>query len=192
MSKTVEIKQEGAESMVGLEIERKFLLREYPRGIEQFPFSKVRQGYVVSGNGFPTVRVRRELTSERKTRWYETIKSNKRDSGIVRDEVTIPITQGQFEALWEMTEGRRVYKRRYFVPLEHFTGEESPYIAHLDIYTGRLKGLLTAEIEFLTLLAARIFIPPQAFGSDVTRTGQYSNSRLAVNGMPAGSPLFFP
>jgi adenylate cyclase len=185
-----ERKQEGAEPLVGIEIERKYLLDRYPTGIEDYPYSDVRQGYLISGNGLPSIRVREERTSDGKTFLYETIKSNKRSFGMARDEVTIPLTPDQFSALWGLTEGKRVVKRRYFVPLEYFTGTRSPYVVHLDIYEKQLEGLVTAELEFLSLTEAEAFKTPKTFGREVTRVSRYSNSKLAVYGIPPGTRLF--
>ena len=55
----------------------------------------------------------------------------------------------------------------------------------LDIYHGRLEGLLTAEVEFASVSAASAFVPPDWLGPDVTDDPRYKNKKLATDGLPS-------
>jgi CYTH domain-containing protein len=76
-----------------------------------------------------------------------------------------------------MTEGRRVEKMRYKIPMDGF-------IIELDIYCGALEGLMTAEVEFLTQSDADSFSPPSWFDKEVTQDESFKNQSLALNGLP--------
>ena len=72
----------------------------------------------------------------------------------MRVEEELEIDERRFEALWALTEGRRVAKTRHLVPLG------GGLTAELDVYAGALDGLLTAEIEFPSAEASDAFAPP--------------------------------
>ena len=118
----------------GVEIERKFLVGELPGDLGQYESDHIDQGYVAIGEDGVEVRLRR-----RGDRTLLTVKSG---PGPVRVEEEMPIEERRFETLWPLTEGRRVIKTRYLVPLG------SDLVVELDVYAGDLDGLLTAEIEF--------------------------------------------
>jgi len=107
----------------------------------------------------------------------ETLLTVKSGLGLVRGEEEFAIDGELFARLWAMTEGRRVVKTRYLVPLGELTVE-------LDVYDGALAGLLTAEVEFADEAAARAFEAPPWLGRDVTGDARYANRTLAVDGLP--------
>jgi adenylate cyclase len=90
-----------------------------------------------------------------------------------------PLEADEFEALWGLTEGRRVTKVRSVVPL----GE---YRAEVDAFEGALDGLAIAEVEFPSPEAADAFEPPEWFGAEVTGRPEWGNAALAVHGRPDG------
>ena len=95
------------------EIERKFLVQQPPEaaGIEP---RLIEQGYlVISTSSSEPVEVRLRRVNRQET--LLTIKS--KAAGSERVEVEIPIDKEQFEALWPLTEGRRLVKYRYPVSL---------------------------------------------------------------------------
>ena len=114
-------------------------------------------------------------------RFWETrfsqIKPLKRGGGLQRLEVEIQLTRAQFEALWPLTEGRRVEKTRYDIA---FQG----HVIELDVYDGALTGLLTAEVEFASLEASTAFQPPSWLDREITEDKRYKNKNLAVHGKP--------
>lgn len=151
------------------EIERKFLVRSVPDGIEACERTDISQAYLAEDPDGTEVRLR-EVKGER---WLTV----KRGSGIVRQECDIGLTPRQFQALWPLTEGRRIEKVRIDIPV-------GDHVAELDIYAGALAGLLTVEVEFDTLEASRIFQPPLWFGAEITGDPRFLNNQLAQEGLP--------
>ena len=88
------------------EIERKWVRDTPPGGLADHPSRQVEQGYVALDEA-AEVRVRREGDTRTLT-----IKSA---PGMVRTEVELALSAEQFEALWPLTEGRRVVKTRHLV-----------------------------------------------------------------------------
>ena len=84
----------------------------------------------------------------------------------------IELTAEQFDALWPATEGKRLVKTRYEIPL----GDR---IVEIDVYHEKHEGLVVAEVEFDEQDAAKNFQPPRWLGDDVTGDPRYSNQLLA-------------
>jgi adenylate cyclase len=101
----------------------------------------------------------------------------KRGSGRDRLEEEIEITAEQFEALWPATEGYRLSKRRFYMPLNGLTAE-------VDAYGGELDGLITAEVEFDSSSDSEAFDPPPWLGDEITDDTRYANQALAKDGIP--------
>jgi CYTH domain-containing protein len=106
---------------------------------------------------------------------YLTVKAG---GGRVRVEEEIEIDADRFERLWPLTEGRRIEKTRYEIDAA------DGLLIELDVYTGALDGLVTAEVEFDSEEAADAFEPPGWLGEDVTEDLRYKNQRLAREGPP--------
>ena len=150
------------------EIERKFCVRKMPdltacTGVE------ISQGYIAVGENGTEVRVRRK-----DKRFYQTVKIGK---GVQRTEVEVELSRVQFDNLWPLTAGRRVEKVRYEMG-------EGTWTIELDVYCGRLKGLVVAEVEFENVDESSRFVPPPWFGRDVTDDDRYKNATLAYKGTP--------
>jgi adenylate cyclase len=154
----------------GVEIERKFLVEQLPGGLDADPHADIEQGYVAL-DGEVEVRIRRYGDQA-----FLTVKSG---GNRVRLEEEFEIDARRFRALWPLTEGRRIQKTRYLIP-----AGGGPRI-ELDVYHGRLAGLVTAEVEFDSPAAAAAFAPPQWLGPEVTEDPRYKNKRLATRGLPA-------
>lgn len=161
--------EHGAASARALEIERKFMLRGRPKALEDHPSTHIRQGYLAIVPGEAEVRVRE--TDDGATLTV------KHGTGEVRGEEEIELTGDQFRALWPLTEGARVVKRRYSVPHEGLTVE-------IDVFEGALDGLTVAEIEFDAESDSADFEPPEWFGRELTGKIEYANESLATNGAP--------
>jgi len=149
------------------EIERKFLLERLPEGLSIETEDAIDQGYLAIGDD--QVRLRK-----RGDRHLITVK---RGRGMVRDEVEVPLAQESFEQLWPLTEGRRLQKMRLTTPVGDHTAE-------IDLFQGPLAGLKTVEVEFADEAAAEAFSPPEWFARELTGDGRYSNTRLAIEGLP--------
>ena len=153
----------------GQEIERKFLVDALPDGLP--PGERVEQGYLAVAPDGTEVRVRR-----RAGRCTLTIKSG---PAHVRVEEELDIDERRFEALWALTEGRRIAKTRHVVPLE------GGVQAELDVYADPLADLRVAEVEFPSAAASEAFSPPGWFGRELTGDARYANQSLALDGAPA-------
>jgi adenylate cyclase len=158
----------------GKEVERKFVLAAAPDGVEQHPAKALAQGYIAIDPAGSEVRVRRKDE--------ETLMTVKIGIGLVRGEEEFVIEPERFERLWAMTDGRQVVKTRYFVPLD------DGLTAEIDLYDGKLEGLVTAEIEFPDEAAALAYQAPEWLGTDVTGDTRYSNQTLATDGIPPNAP----
>jgi CYTH domain-containing protein len=152
----------------GVEIERKYLVERVPEGLDWLDERPLRQGYVAL-DGDTEVRVREDAGA-----WRLTVKHG---GGLRRVEEELELDTRRGEALWTLTEGRRVRKRRRLLPY----GEA---LLEVDVFEGDLEGLIVAEVEFADERAARAFAPPAWFGREVTGEPGYSNRALAVEGRP--------
>jgi adenylate cyclase len=155
--------------MAGVEIERKFLVEELPDDLEWLDERALRQGYLAL-DGRTEVRVRDDAGS-----WRLTVKHG---GGLRRVEEDIEIDARRGEALWSLTEGRRLEKRRHRM---NYRGA----LLEVDVFEGDLEGLIVAEVEFDDEAVATAFTPPPWFGSEVTDYDAYKNRALAVEGRPA-------
>jgi CYTH domain-containing protein len=151
-----------------METERKFLVM----ADKTPPLQKgalIEQGYLVFQNP-PEVPVELRLRRVNKADCFLTVKSG---NAPARIEVELTIAPDQFSELWPLTEGRRVFKRRYRIPIV------GGLTAELDIYEGVRAGLQVVEVEFSSESQARAFTPPPWFGQEVTRDTRYTNAELA-------------
>lgn len=147
-----------------MEIERKYLIKELPENLAQYPCKHIAQGYL---NTDPVVRIRR--TDDRYTLTYK-------GSGLmVREEYNLPLNAEAFLHMRDKIDGILIEKCRYLIPFEKYTIE-------LDIFGGELAPLQLAEVEFETEDEANDFVPPAWFGEDVTFSTEYHNSTLSQRG----------
>jgi CYTH domain-containing protein len=152
----------------GHEIERKFLVSAIPddlgRGV------RILQGYLPLTGEDTELRVRRKGDA--------TVLTVKRGHGLDRGEQEVAIGAEVFEALWPLTEGRRIEKTRYELP-------HGAAMIELDEFGGELAGLLVAEVEFDSVEASEAFDAPGWLGLEVTDDPAYTNRVLAERGRPA-------
>ena len=153
------------------EIEKKFLVTRIPRAVGRLSGSFIEQGYLsVSADG-TEIRLRRKTN-----RFFQTVKKGR---GLVRTEVEIELTEKQFVKLWPLTEGKRVSKHRYEVPV-------GGHVCELDVFCESLKGLILAEVEFASIEESHRFTPPDWFAAEVTEDEHFKNKHLALHGLPPG------
>ena len=150
------------------EIERKFVLEAMPPEAAGAPATAIEQGYLAV-DAEAEVRLRRADGKR--------LLTAKRGHGESREEVEVALYGEQFEALWPLTEGRRLRKTRRRVPLG------DGLVAEIDRYDDELAGLVVAEVEFPSLEASRGFEPPSWLGSEVTGDPAYANQALAREGL---------
>ena len=152
--------------MSGLEIERKFLVKDESYKQQAFGSSRIKQGYICSGRG-RTVRVR-----IRDSRGYLTIKGPSTNGGLSRYEFEKEITLDEAGQLMKLCEPGIIDKTRYLVKSGDHTFE-------VDEFYGENEGLVMAEVE----LGAEdeSFEKPAFIGQEVTGDRRYYNSHLRVN-----------
>lgn len=149
------------------EIERKFLVRDLPPEVREARPDHIRQGYLTLEPVEVRIRSRADRPHEL------TLKST---GGLTRAEVNVVLTPEQFEELWPLVQ-RSIEKQRTVLELEGWTVE-------VDVYVGKLAGLVVAEVEFGTEAEAELFAPPAWFGVEVTTDDRFRNSALATAESP--------
>lgn len=149
-----------------MEIERKFLVKELPELLD-CANKKITQAYISTD---PVIRIRKMDNA-----YALTVKSH---GSMVREEFELPITQEQYESLWNKIDYSPIEKVRYFIPLS------GGLVAELDIYHGHLEGLMTVEVEFSSKSQAQNFEVPSWFGEDITLDNRYKNNNLSIYGAP--------
>ena len=145
-----------------MEIERKFLIKELP-DLKGVKLDEIKQGYF---SITPEKRVRK------KGKTY--ILTEKGEGDLVREEREEIISKEYGEELFKLSKTYIIEKTRYYIPHGEYTIE-------LDIYGGKHKGLVVAEVEFPSVEKAESFVPPCWFGEDITKDKSYKNMMLALN-----------
>jgi len=144
------------------EIERKFLVCSDSFKELSVSSIKIIQGYIFNtSKGVLRVRIKGNAA-------YITFKSA--NTGIVRNEWEYPIPVNDATEMLGLAGGGIIEKTRYIVP---FDGN----IWEVDVFEGRLEGLILAEIE-LPDEETKFVIPPFV-GKEVSNDHRYFNSSLA-------------
>jgi len=151
---------------MGVEIERKFLIREDADGrwLKESQGIPYVQGYLSRERG-RTVRVR--IAGDKA---YLTIKGEV--EGISRAEFEYAIPVEDARKMLTLCDGPLVEKTRHRIPHDNLVWE-------VDIFHGKNEGLIIAEIE---LEKETQEVPmPEWVGKEVTGDRRYYNSSLAVH-----------
>ena len=148
---------------MGIEIERKFLVRDDSWRNSAKRHTKIRQAYLDS-NAKVSIRVRIEDDSGA----ILTLKS--RSSKLRRREFEYAIPISDAEELISLTRADIIEKVRYIVPCGNLNWE-------IDVFSGKNLGLVIAEIE-LPDENHQIELPPW-IGPEVTGQDRYYNGTLA-------------
>jgi adenylate cyclase len=145
-----------------MEIERKFLINEFP---DMVPVCShfILQGYLSIS---PEVRIRSMSPICPGAETYTlTVKS---DGDVAREEIEIPLTREQFHRLQELVPGTMIHKeyRKYKLP----NGTE----VHCSRVDKHFEGtFMYAEVEFSPVEDPWAFVPPEWFGEDITMREEY-------------------
>ena len=149
---------------MGVEIERKFLLRDGSWRKDAEPGIHYMQGYMRFSKGVLRARVAGEKA-------FLTLKGAVKNAS--RLEFEYPIPREDAEAiLRSLAEGPFIEKTRYIVRHHSFIWE-------IDEFAGDNSGLTVAEIELED--ERQGFPRPSWLGEEVTSDMRYSNSNLAAN-----------
>ena len=189
-----------------MEIEKKFLLITVPENLGQYEKKEIEQGYL---NRKPTVRIRKSNEDYILTYKGKVAKHEDSDSTICSNEIEAELTEAAYAHLKEKIDGYIISKTRYIIPIgtvrencpglaagpaeeaeQGCEGTAGPDASaaqeletrlkiELDVFHGRLEGLVYAEVEFPSLAAAESFKKPEWFGRDVSADSRYRNGYLS-------------
>lgn len=163
---TTRARENHAERQANVEIERKYLLSYLPDEVRSHPCFAIAQGWL-PGNQLRERLRRTERGGQ--TECYRTIKLGR---GVRRFELEERCEATLFDQLWPLTEGCRVIKKRYKVPVGALTIE-------VDEFQDR--DLVLAEVE-LEHEDQAVALPPWLTGAivrEVTEESAYVNLNLA-------------
>lgn len=151
-----------------VEIERKFLLKRLPMAAAVAPSVEIEQGYLPGEK--LVERLRRIRFADGAEKWFRTVKAG---NGLERVELEEEADADLSRAMWQLTQGRRLHKRRYSIRTS------VDLVWEVDEFLDR--ELVLAEIELPT--PNTVFeLPPwlqDALDREVTDEPEYSNARLA-------------
>lgn len=151
---------------MGMEIERKFTIKQLPEGLDGYDHRIIEQAYLTDD---PVIRVRRE-----DDRYYMTYKGvGGSNTSLSHEEYNLVLTKKAYETLASKAEGKIIRKKRILIPYNTHTIE-------LDIFAEPFKPLIIAEVEFASTDEADDFVPPDWFDEDVTDNPAYRNANLAL------------
>lgn len=150
---------------MGIEIERKFLVRD-TRVLAGLPGVHMRQGYLARSGPSASVTVRVRIAG---TRAWLTLKGN--SHGISRSEFEYAIPLADAEALLATSPWPALEKTRHRVPVGN-------HVFEVDVFHGALAPLVLAEVELAHEHEA--FTRPDWLGEEVSDDPRYRNSELAA------------
>ena len=151
---------------MGMEIERKFIVKKLPENVDSFDHRIIEQAYLTTE---PTIRVRRE-----DDRYYMTYKGvGGANTSLAHEEYNLALTKEAYETLASKADGNIIRKKRVLIP---YDGN----MIELDIFAEPFDDLIIAEVEFGSVEDAEAFNPPDWFDEDVTDRMEYRNAYLAL------------
>lgn len=136
------------------EMERVFLLREFPKDLKKSRHIIIRVGDFFDSNSIDALKIKQKGDK------YALIKKEG-NSALKRTEHTIFIKNGEFDILWRCTTQKHE-KIRYFYKIDS-------HLCEIDLYQGKLLGYVRAEVEFKNPKVMKSFVPPMWFGEEITR-----------------------
>lgn len=158
-----------------VEIEKKWLIN-----VDDIPYNlnssdvkvyEIEQTYISFS---PEIRLRKYNNGE----YYEfVIKANMTEDGLQREEMSLEITEEEYNDLIRKKEGNTIFKTRYQL-------YDNGQIIAIDIFKEELEGLAYMEIEFANREEANNFNTPSWVIKDVTHDENYKNGYLARYGIP--------
>lgn len=174
---------------MGVEIEKKFTVKELPDNLDSFPYHEIEQGYL---NVHPAIRVRRQDDTYYMT--YKSSKESENTGNIGQTEYNMPLDKASYEHLAAKADGNVIRKTRYLIPINEDAFSpgflrENPELEEmikkgnikieLDVFKAPFEGTIVAEVEFPTEEAARCYNPAAWFLEDVTADPKYRNSYMS-------------
>ena len=174
---------------MGVEIERKFTVKELPKDLDKYPFHIIEQGYL---NVSPAIRVRREDDT-----YYMTYKNRDmyalQDSSIGATEYNLPLDKESYEHMLRKADGNIIRKKRYLIPInpdafakadvQNLKIDTKALKIELDVFEAPYDGTIIAEVEFPSEEAASAYKQADWFDLDVTGDKKYSNAQMSLRNL---------
>lgn len=159
-----------------IEYEKTYLLKELPDGIDEADSVLIRDVYIPQSANHATLRLRQKDDTYVITKKQPV---SGKDSSI-QYEHTIELNEDEFTSLASCS-NKDFTKRRYFMELAGRPAE-------VDVYLGKLEGLVVVDFEFNTDLEMNSFAAPDFILADVTQdvaiAGGYLAGKTIVDIMP--------
>jgi len=149
------------------ELELTYLAKYLPKGLKKCRKVKMIDHYIPASRLHPSIRIRK------KNNYYELSRKapiSKKDLS-VQEEINIKLDQDEYKTLIKIP-AKVIHKIRYYYP---YQGR----IAEIDIFLGKLKGLVTVEFEFKKIQEMRKFKMPDFCLADVTHEKQSAGGHIA-------------
>ena len=152
---------------VQIELELTYLAATMPEEVKGATPRRILDVMIPEGVAHPHLRLRQ------KGKKYEITKKQPVIDGDAskQTEITIPLEKVEFEALIPASQ-LRVVKDRYNVHIDGFPAE-------VDVFRGKLEGLVLIDFEFNTERAKADFRMPQVALADVTQEDFIAGGMLA-------------
>ncbi len=140
-----------------IELEKTYLAKVLPEGLLKCDYKEIIDIYIPTNSVHPTLRIRKNGDK------YEiTKKEPVEDDPSHQNEETTTLTADEFEEMNSKLEGKRVHKLRHYYPFQGKTAE-------VDVFQGKLLGLVVIDFEFDTIAEKDSFSMPDFCLADVTQ-----------------------
>ena len=139
-----------------IELEKTYLAKLLPEYLKKCKYNEIIDIYIPTYAVHPTLRIRKSGDK------YEiTKKEPVEDDPSHQNEETTTLTVDEFEELSKNLVGKRIDKIRYYYPFQGKTAE-------IDVFQGKLIGLVVVDFEFETVEEKNSFEMPEFCLVDVT------------------------
>jgi len=152
-----------------IEIEKTYLAKFLPKGLNKCESRKMLDIYLPKHSKHAKLRVRQSGTNYVITKKSAVSKNN----ASTHLEESISITFEEFKAFSRIS-ANRISKTRYFYPYQN-------KIAEIDIFSGKLKGLVLIDFEFKSQKDLENFVMPDFCLADVTEEEVIAGGVLSHN-----------
>ena len=152
--------------MIELELEKTYLLKYFPKGIEECLHKEIIDIYYPKTDPHPKLRIRKsggkiEITKK------EQLNPNDASG---QYEHTIKLNNAEYLALTQ-TKGLKIRKIRYWYYYQNMTAE-------IDVFQNKLDGLVLVDFEFVSVGQKNSFAMPDFCLAEVTQKEFAAGGRL--------------
>jgi len=152
--------------MLTLELEKTYLAKRLPAGLENFPHKEILDIYFPASAAHPVLRLRKKGNS------FEMTKKEPAKDGDAseQNEHTIKLSEEEFKALSSI-KGKRSRKIRYEYPCQGRTAE-------VTVFKDDLEGLILVDVEFDDVKSKDAFKMPDFCLADVTQEQVFAGGMI--------------